>query len=131
MEILLGKILERGRIFFINNNNLEEVLCLLGSIKKILIEKDGSGCDDLAPEILTIDDIISQLSNKKNSQNTLSQMNPKFNKGDKVLVCQDLVTIIESIQPIEDGSWMYWFKDEKGVLKFEYEHAIELYKDKK
>lgn len=56
-------------------------------------------------------------------------MNPKFSKGDYVLVCQDLVTTIESIQPIEDGSWIYWFKDEKGALKFEDEHAIELYND--
>lgn len=57
-------------------------------------------------------------------------MNPKFKKGDKIIVCQDLITTIESIQPIEDGSWIYWFKDENGADKFENDHAIELYSGK-
>ena len=54
-------------------------------------------------------------------------MNPKFKVGDKVVVCRDLITTVDDVQPIEDGSWLYWFKDEHGGSKFEYEHAIELY----
>lgn len=54
-------------------------------------------------------------------------MKPKFQIGDKVIVCQDLVTTIKDIEGIEDGSYYYWFDDENGGRKWEYEHAIELY----
>lgn len=58
--------------------------------------------------------------------NVKATMNPKFNVGDRVLVCNDLITTITRLQPVEDGSWNYWFKDENGADKWEMGHAIEI-----
>ena len=50
----------------------------------------------------------------------------KFNVGDRVMVCQDLVTTITEVQDQEGGGYIYWFKDENGADKWDEEHAIEL-----
>ncbi len=36
----------------------------------------------------------------------------KFKVGDKVKVCNDLITVIER----DMGETLYWFKDDKGKL---------------
>ena len=47
----------------------------------------------------------------------------KFKVGDKVKVCNDLVTVIEKIE-IDMGETLYWFRDENGKLWNETEQAI-------
>ena len=47
----------------------------------------------------------------------------KFKVGDKVKVCNDLVTVIEKIE-IDTGETLYWFRDENGKLWNETEQAI-------
>tara|TARA_B110000977_G_C10715356_1_gene352986 strand:+ start:276 stop:428 length:153 start_codon:yes stop_codon:yes gene_type:complete len=39
----------------------------------------------------------------------------KFKVGDKVIVCNDLITVIERIER-DMGETLYWFKDHKGKL---------------
>ena len=49
----------------------------------------------------------------------------KIKVGDKVKVCNDLITVIERID-FDMGTTLYWFKDDKGRLLNETEIAIEL-----
>lgn len=49
---------------------------------------------------------------------------PKFNVGDKVLVCDELKTEITNIE-YKNGEWRYYFKDENNNSKSENECAIE------
>ena len=48
----------------------------------------------------------------------------KFRVGDKVKVCNDLITVIERIEQ-DMGETLYWFRDDKGKLWNETEIAIE------
>ena len=50
---------------------------------------------------------------------------PKFHKGDRVLVMKELETTIELITPFDNG-FKYWFRDGDGVYS-EVEDAIELF----
>ena len=51
----------------------------------------------------------------------------KFKVGDEVIVCQDLITTIDSIDIDEDfGHHVYWFRDKDGKKWWESEVALEL-----
>jgi len=53
---------------YIKDENIAEELSLLRHIKRILYEKDGENKEDLAPEILTIIDIINQIEYEQTSK---------------------------------------------------------------
>ena len=55
----------------------------------------------------------------------MTKKEPKFQVGTKVIVCQDLKTEIEKFEFSEKcQEYIYWFRDGKGKLWYELEHAI-------
>ena len=53
---------------YIKDENIDEALYLLKSIKDVLYKAEGGGQEDFAPEILTISDFINQIENEKNNR---------------------------------------------------------------
>ena len=52
----------------------------------------------------------------------------KFKIGDSVIVCNDLVTVIDKVTDETDGHYIYWFNTPDGY-KWELEHSIEKYRE--
>ena len=56
----------------------------------------------------------------------MNKKEPKYQIGNKVIVCQDLRTEIEKIEFSEKyQEYIYWFRDGNGKLWNEAEYAIE------